>query len=85
MAKVKEELLNAVKEAQKNLQAIQMELGVIVLAELRKDALLKAYEEQQGKIKEATDAIQAEYGDGNVDLETGEFTPAPAPEAEIVE
>jgi hypothetical protein len=85
MAKVKEELLNAVKEAQKNLQAIQMELGVIVLAELRKDALLKAYEEQQGKIKEATDAIQAELGDGNVDLETGEFTPAPAPEAEIVE
>jgi hypothetical protein len=85
MAKVKEELLNAVKEAQKNLQAIQMELGVIVLAELRKDALLKAYEEQQGKIKEATDAIQAEHGDGSVDIETGEFTPAPAPEAEIVE
>ena len=85
MTKVKEELLDAVKESQKNLQAIQMELGVIVLAELRKDALLKAYEEQQGKIKEATDAIQAEHGDGNVDLETGEFTPAPAPEAEIVE
>ena len=85
MAKVKQELLDAVKEAQKNLQAIQMELGVIVLAELRKDALLKAYEEQQVKIKEATDAIQAEHGDGNVDLETGEFTPAPAPEAEVVE
>jgi hypothetical protein len=31
MAKVKEELLNAVKEAQKNLQAIQMELGVLYL------------------------------------------------------
>ena len=85
MAKVKQELLDAVKEVQKNLQAIQMELGAIALAELRKDALLKAYEEQQGKIKEATDAIQAELGDGNVDLETGEFTPAPAPEAEIVE
>jgi hypothetical protein len=85
MAKVKEELLNAVKEAQKNLQAIQMELGVIVLAELRKDALLKAYEEQQGKIKEATDAIQAEHGDGSVDIESGEFTPAPVPEAEVVE
>jgi hypothetical protein len=75
MAKVKQELLDAVKEAQKNLQAIQMELGVIVLAELRKDALLK--------IKEATDAIQAEHGDGNVDLETGEFTPATG--AEVVE
>jgi hypothetical protein len=85
MAKVNQELLDAVKEAQKNLQAIQMELGVIVLAELRKAALLKAYEEQQAKIKEATDAIQATHGDGNVDLETGEFTPAPAPEAEVVE
>jgi len=84
MAKVNQELLDAVKEAQKNLQAIQMELGVIVLAELRKAALLKAYEEQQAKIKEATDAIQAEMGDGSVDLETGEFTPTPAPEAEVV-
>lgn len=85
MTKVKEKLLDAVKEAQKNMQAIQMELGVIMLAELRKDALLKAYEEQQVKIKDATEAIQAEYGDGNVSLETGEFTPAPVPEAEIVE
>jgi hypothetical protein len=85
MAKVKQELLDAVKEVQKNLQAIQMELGAIALAELRKAALLKAYEEQQAKIKEATDAIQATHGDGNVDLETGEFTPAPAPEAEVVE
>lgn len=85
MTKVKEELLNAVKESQKNLQAIQMELGVIVLAELRKDALLKAYEEQQAKLKEATDAIQKTHGDGNVSLETGEFTPAPPAEAEVVE
>lgn len=85
MAQVKEELLNAVKEAQKNMQAIQLELGVIMLAELRKDALLKAYEEQQAEIKKATDAIQAEHGDGSVDIETGEFTPAPVPEAEVVE
>ena len=85
MAKVNQELLDAVKEVQKNLQAIQMELGAIALAELRKDALLKAYEEQQAKGKEATDAIQATHGDGSVDLETGEFTPAPAPEAEVVE
>lgn len=83
MAQVKEELLNAVKEAQKNMQAIQMELGVIMLAELRKDALLKAYEEQQEEIKKATDAIQAEHGDGSVDIETGEFTPATG--AEVVE
>lgn len=83
MAKVNQELLDAVKEAQKNIQAIQMELGVIALAELRKDALLKAYEEQQAKIKEATDAIQQAHGDGSVDIETGEFTPATG--AEVVE
>lgn len=85
MAKVKEELLNAVKETQKNLQAIQMELGAIALAELRKDALLDAYKEQQQKVKEVTDTIRAEYGDGSVDLDSGEFTPDAAPEAEVVE
>ena len=85
MAKVNEEHLGAVKDAQKVLQAIQLELGAIKLAELRVQELFAAYKEQQGKIKEATDAIQAEHCDGNVDLETGEFTPAPAPEAEIVE
>jgi hypothetical protein len=85
MAQVKEELLNTVKEAQKNLQAIQAELGAIKLAELRTQELLSAYKEQQAKIKEATDAIQAEYGDGSVNLETGEFTPADGTSAEVIE
>ena len=85
MAKVKEEHLGAVKDAQKVLQAIQLELGAIKLAELRVQELFAAYKEQQGKIKEATDAIQAEHGDGSVDIETREFTPAQVPEAEIVE
>jgi transcription antitermination factor NusG len=85
MAQVKEELLNAVKETQKIMQAIQMELGAIALAELRKEALMAAYKEQQSKVKEASDAIQEEYGDGSVDLESGVFVPTEVPEAEIVE
>jgi hypothetical protein len=85
MAQVKEELLNAVKDAQKNLQAIQMELGALKLAELRVEELFAAYKEVQAKVKEATDAIQATHGDGSVNLETGEFTPADTPEAQIVE
>lgn len=85
MAQVKEELLNAVKEAQKNLQAIQVELGALKLAELRVEELFAAYKEQQVKVKEATDAIQAEHGDGSVNLETGEFTPADGTGAEVVE
>ena len=85
MAKVKEELLAPVNEARQTMQAIQLELGAIALAELRKEALLGAYKEQQQKLKEATDAIQAEYGDGSVDLESGEFMPGETPAAEVVE
>jgi Skp family chaperone for outer membrane proteins len=85
MSKVKQEYLDSIKEVQKNLQAIQLELGAIALAELRKKALLEAYADQEAKAKEVADSIQAEYGNGSVDLETGEFTEAPAAEAEVVE
>jgi len=85
MAKVKEEMLAPVNEAHKVMQAIRVELGSLALAELHKEALLAAYKEQQQKLKEATDAIQAEYGDGSVDLESGEFMPGEAPAAEVVE
>jgi hypothetical protein len=85
MAQVKEELLNAVKEAQGAIQTIQAELGAIKLLELRTEELIAVYKEQQAKIKEATDAIQAEYGDGSVNLETGEFTPADGTGAEVIE
>jgi FMN-dependent NADH-azoreductase len=74
MAQVKEEFLNAVKEAQAAMQSIQMELGAIALAELRKEVLMKAYKEQQEKIQQTTEAIREEYGDGSVNLESGEFT-----------
>jgi len=83
MAKVKEELLAPVKEAQKAMQAIQVELGAIALAELRKESLLAAYKEQQSNVQSATDAIRAEYGDGSVDLDSGEFTAETG--AEVVE
>ena len=83
MAQVKEELLSAVKDAQKAMQAIQMELGAIALAELRKEALMASYKEQQANIQKATEAIREEYGDGSVDLESGEFTPETS--AEVVE
>tara|TARA_R110000803_G_scaffold32948_4_gene72295 strand:- start:169 stop:423 length:255 start_codon:yes stop_codon:yes gene_type:complete len=75
MTTIKKEMLDSVKEAQGNMQSIQNELGAIALAELRKDALLKAFVEQQEASKEATEAIREEYGDGSINLESGEFTP----------
>lgn len=83
MTKVKEELLAPINEAQKTMQLIQMELGAIVLAELRKESLKEAYKEQESIIQNATEEIRNEYGDGSVDLKTGEFVPQP--EAEVVE
>ena len=61
---------------------IQNELGAILLMELRKSTLLDAYKQQEAKMEEARKAILEAHGDGTVDLNTGEFTPA---EAEIVE
>ena len=74
MAQIKEELLDAVKEARNTMAAIQSELGSIALVELRKEALLEEYKKQQGALNEATNNIREEYGDGEVDLESGEFT-----------
>jgi hypothetical protein len=62
-----------------------MELGALKLAELRVEELFAAYKEVQAKVKEATDAIQAEHGDGSVNLETGEFTASDGTSAEVVE
>ena len=74
MAKIKEELIESINESRRTLAAIQSELGAIALAELRKEALLEEYKAQQAKVNETTEAIREEYGDGEVNLETGEFT-----------
>lgn len=74
MAKIKEELIEAINDARKTMAAIQNELGALALAELRKEALLDEYKAQQVKVNETTEAIREEYGDGEVNLETGEFT-----------
>jgi hypothetical protein len=63
------------------MQSIQLELGAIALAELRKEALMAAYKEQQENIQKTTEAIREEYGDGSVNLETGEFTAEAVAEA----
>ena len=75
MTTIKEEMLDSVKQAQANMQSIQNELGALALAQLRKDALLKAFSEQQEAAQQVTESIREEYGDGSINLETGEFTP----------
>jgi DNA-binding ferritin-like protein len=82
MAKVNEELINKVKQAQSEIHEIQLALGAIALAELQKQDMYARYKELQGKINEATESIKSTLGDGTVDLATGEFHPAEAKQAE---
>lgn len=84
MAKVNQEYVDTVKNAQATMKAIQSELGAIALVELRKESLLAAYKAEEQKIQEVSAKIREEYGDGSLDLESGEFTATPE-EAEVVE
>jgi len=83
MAQVNQEYIDAIKQAQSDMQSIQQELGAYALMELRKDKLLKAYSEAEAVISSVRTKILKEHGDGNLDLSTGEFTPATG--AEVVE
>ena len=76
MAKINDEQLNALKGAKGDMEKIQAELGMIALMELRKKVLLEEYATLETAINETIGAINAEHGDGSLDLETGEFTPA---------
>lgn len=76
MAKINDEQLNALKTAKGEMEKIQAELGMIALMELRKSVLLQEYAKRETAINETIEAINAEHGDGSLDLETGEFTPA---------
>jgi len=83
MATVNQEYIDTVKNAQATMKAIQSELGALALVELRKEALLAAYKAEEQKVQETSTKIREEYGDGTLDLESGEFTPAET--AEVVE
>jgi hypothetical protein len=83
MAQVNQEYIDVIKKAQADMQSIQQELGAYMLMELRKDKLLKAYTESEAIISSVRNKILEEHGDGNLDLSTGEFTPATS--AEVIE
>jgi len=75
MAKIDEQLIAKINQAKNEMQQIQMELGAIALAEISKDILLENYKKLKTTIDETVSEIGAEFGDGQIDLETGEFTP----------
>jgi hypothetical protein len=77
--KIREELLQQVKQIRTSAIQITTTLGDLVIDEnnikLQKEELLKNYSQLIVSEKNLIDTINKEYGEGNLDLATGEFTP----------
>jgi len=80
MAKVSEEILNEVKELRTKQGSLQAEMGSLGITKQeikeREAAIYAELKELGSKAQESMNKIREEYGDGSVDLESGEFTPA---------
>jgi len=85
MAKVDEQLVQTIREIQKDMQTVQHELGAILLMKNREEELLTIFKELDAKLQATRKEISDQMGDGSLDLSTGEFTPSEPAEAEVVE
>ena len=87
--KLSQEELQQIADLQTRNRAIVQELGEIELVRLNverrranADAFLAELRQAEADFGKS---LSEKYGDGTVDLSTGEFVPAPAPEAPAVE
>jgi len=85
MAKVDEQLVQTIRDIQKDMQTVQHELGAILLMKNREQELLTIFKELDAKLQATRKEISDQMGDGSLDLSTGEFTPSEPAEAEVVE
>ena len=81
MAKIKEEQLEQVKAFREAQTKLRLELGDLHIAmrniKARQEALESEADEAEEKAGQLLNEIREEYGNGSVDIETGEFTPSP--------
>lgn len=79
MIKFTEEELATIRTLNEKNRAVITELGEIELAKLQLDKRRKFAEEYLANLKSEQEtngkALTEKYGNGNIDLETGEFTP----------
>ena len=82
--KLTQEELQTITQLQQQNQAITMELGNIELNKLnieaRRAGVMQAMEELRKAEQELATSLQENYGAGTINLQTGEFEPAPAQE-----
>ena len=84
MAKIKEEQLEQINALQDARTKLRLELGDLHLAKrnikARQKALGAEADEAEEKAGQLLNEIREEYGNGSVNVETGEFTPSPEEE-----
>jgi len=84
--KFTEEEINQIKEIQKNYASVQNAFGQIGLSRLRIEqdiknirkaeaTLQERFEKNQETEKQFINDITKKYGDGNLNIDTGKFTP----------
>tara|TARA_Y100000361_G_C11035412_1_gene277058 strand:+ start:163 stop:480 length:318 start_codon:yes stop_codon:yes gene_type:complete len=84
--KFSEEEMKSIKELQSTYVALQNSLGQIGISRIRlqqqeeaydkaEENIRKGFSEAQEKEKEFVKSINEKYGDGNLDINTGIFTP----------
>jgi hypothetical protein len=87
--KLTQEELGTIRELQEKNRAVVLEFGEIEIITLnvakRKENAVKFLDELRTQEQEFGKALSEKYGDGSVDLESGEFIPAPKEEAPAAE
>ena len=89
--KFTEDEMKEISKLQQTYLALQNTIGQIGVARIKleqqlneldsnEDALKNQFVENQTKEKDFVDSINKKYGDGNLDLTTGIFTPKPVEE-----
>ena len=75
--KLSEEELKVLREYQKKQNAITFDLGQVdiqkAFLEGKRSSILDGLADLQEKSNKTAKELQKKYGDGNIDLETGEF------------
>ena len=83
MKKLSEEELKTLKEFQEKNNKIVADLGTIELniniLKGQKDKVLEDFQKLQDEQNASAKELQDKYGAGNIDLESGEFTPEEKP------
>ena len=83
--KFTEDELKSIQDLQVTYNQVTMAMGQLTISKhnltLREEALKLSLEETRNSEQELAKGLNKKYGQGTLDIESGEFTPTPAEEA----